>query len=194
MGNTWFWIKCHSLCAVHPHRRGEHHNRARINARAGGSSPQAWGTLDWVARWLAYPRFIPTGVGNTFPTPKTNPISPVHPHRRGEHAYRFRAVFEGYGSSPQAWGTPDCRPRHSGIYRFIPTGVGNTNHQFIGTSYNAVHPHRRGEHRFMTWPRRTWPGSSPQAWGTHYSWNLIYSDIDGSSPQAWGTPVVRLRQ
>ena len=81
-----------------------------LDNRNAGSSPRAWGTpglYSWypVKFW---PRFIPTGVGNTSVARLSLlPGLPVHPHGRGEHARGLQILFPAGG-------------------RFIPTGVGNT--------------------------------------------------------------------
>ena len=53
--------------AVHPHARGERHQRSKGLNMADGSSPRPWGTL--VTHTLANEifRFIPTPVGNAYP-------------------------------------------------------------------------------------------------------------------------------
>ena len=92
----------------------------------------------------------------------------VHPHRRGEHlcfAPQYRCA---YGSSPQAWGTFKHRSLKSVPVRFIPTGVGNIHTHCFKSSFETVHPHRRGEHRSIPCTIRFKLGSSPQAWGTSY--------------------------
>ena len=73
-------------------------------------------------------------------------MTPVHPHRRGEHGKVFRNPTFEDGSSPQAWGTLALEWQDRGATRFIPTGVGNTE---MAPEYGVamtVHPHRRGEH------------------------------------------------
>ena len=70
------------------------------------------------------------------------------------------------GSSPQAWGTSDCRVYLIGLSRFIPTGVGNMSDTYKNMMVQAVHPHRRGEHRPPLHGCKNEAGSSPQAWGT----------------------------
>ena len=70
----------------------------------------------------------------------------VHPHVRGEHAFREAAELDGFGSSPRPWGTlasATMTPRQS---RFIPTSVGNTRRYRFFSLLTPVHPHVRGEH------------------------------------------------
>ncbi len=111
-------------------------------------------------------RFIPTGVGNTTRLPGANWAVPVHPHGRGEHNKKARAVTHTGGSSPRAWGTrtvmlgPPCK------MRFIPTGVGNTTRRMVDHGTPAVHPHGRGEHEISGIGSSSPNGSSPRAWGT----------------------------
>ena len=98
---------------------------------------------------------------------------PVHPHGRGEHTQAQGATAPAIGSSPRAWGTHldgSCPARPA---RFIPTGVGNTYHHQRTNAGITVHPHGRGEHWRATTPGCTSSGSSPRAWGTHYSKNRL---------------------
>ncbi len=90
---------------VHPHRRGEHVQLQRLITVKGGSSPQAWGTYRSEILCECLLRFIPTGVGNMRKFRESEKIQTVHPHRRGEHASPTITIFDGFGSSPQAWGT-----------------------------------------------------------------------------------------
>ena len=65
VGNTSQAETINTLCAVHPHMRGEHYTDAIDNAFAYGSSPHAWGTHPSHRAQLPLFRFIPTCVGNT---------------------------------------------------------------------------------------------------------------------------------
>mgnify|MGYP000995201251 CR=1 FL=1 len=111
---------------VHPHGRGEHGGAPQYSSAADGSSPRAWGTRGPRVAAEASERFIPTGVGNTPTRVRRSYGSPVHPHGRGEHL-RLR-LLGGLvaGSSPRAWGTQRADSSMNTRYRFIPTGVGNT--------------------------------------------------------------------
>ena len=51
-------------------------------------------------------------------------------------------------------------------FRFIPTGVGNTDIVVAPVAPVTVHPHGRGEHEHDQLGRRVGRGSSPRAWGT----------------------------
>jgi len=50
-----------------------------------GSSPRAWGTLDFTIQRVDKTGFIPTRVGNTFYEKRQQHDQAVHPHARGEH-------------------------------------------------------------------------------------------------------------
>ena len=93
--------------SVHPHRRGELVPVVNVLYRTSGSSPQAWGTLYVRIGTGRRSRFIPTGVGNSGIMPAAAKSATVHPHRRGELFLRITARLFSYGSSPQAWGTPE---------------------------------------------------------------------------------------
>ena len=131
-----------------------------------GSSPQVWGTPTLTLYGCCSLRFIPTGVGNTQITKSSNRVYAVHPHRCGEHKLLFVACHRPCGSSPQVWGTHEEISNMDEGARFIPTGVGNTNLNFIWLLQSAVHPHRCGEHCNFTKTSVCQPGSSPQVWGT----------------------------
>ena len=118
--------------AVHPHGRGEHVRKPPPNDPAFGSSPRAWGTHTVLVASSAGNRFIPTGVGNTAKGYVLPAQRAVHPHGRGEHSTNSRASCTHTGSSPRAWGTPIRIEHGNGFGRFIPTGVGNTDHARIG--------------------------------------------------------------
>ena len=78
------------------------------------------------------------------------------------------------GSSPRAWGTRRLCFRRHPLFRFIPTGVGNT--FGIATRHGRipVHPHGRGEHLRSVTAMRFTAGSSPRAWGT-LSLNALFA-------------------
>ena len=167
VGNSDY-ARSHSMTpAVHPHGRGELRSPERRRFTTDGSSPRAWGTqLCSHGADLRY-RFIPTGVGNSTPQAGPPRFKTVHPHGRGELIGARPKMGKTAGSSPRAWGTP-LHHRLEGLpVRFIPTGVGNSDHDFIGVLLDAVHPHGRGELI------------------TNHESNLI---VYGSSPRAWGTP------
>ncbi len=66
VGNTRIKMVPGAVSAVHPHRCGEHWGRRIRTGRYTGSSPQVWGTRVILKLTMLLPRFIPTGVGNTF--------------------------------------------------------------------------------------------------------------------------------
>ena len=111
-------------------------------------------------------RFIPAGAGNTvIDFPSESNLS-VHPRRRGEHFLSSGTSGEGFGSSPQARGTPRTRKSWLGSARFIPAGAGNTVVPFAAAWARSVHPRRRGEHSSIPVNFSQVIGSSPQARGT----------------------------
>ena len=118
---------------------------------------------------LVFPRFIPTGVGNTSDRCDHSALTPVHPHGCGEHDHYSLSPASVVGSSPRVWGTPYRDMMNAARDRFIPTGVGNTSRMACLLRDTPVHPHGCGEHpaRVSPAPRRT--GSSPRVWGTRIS-------------------------
>ena len=96
----------------------------------------------------------------------THLARPVHPHVRGEHLDRKRALGLTDGSSPRAWGTLRRLRSWLLFLRFIPTCVGNTHIPRVRRRSPAVHPHVRGEHASRAFRAAAMVGSSPRAWGT----------------------------
>ncbi len=146
--------------------RGEHTSTMCRTMTRYGSSPHAWGTLHSKLSALRVHRFIPTCVGNTARPGLCVPLSPVHPHMRGEHAGVPLAELTVVGSSPHAWGTRLQLHRLLMLCRFIPTCVGNTRASGRGSEEDPVHPHMRGEHLRSGHIKARIVGSSPHAWGT----------------------------
>ncbi len=91
--------------AVHPHACGEHFAFRREGDAFHGSSPRLWGTslVFSVIRFRS--RFIPTPVGNIFPSCHKATEQSVHPHACGEHILFYLPLPGDGGSSPRLWGT-----------------------------------------------------------------------------------------
>ncbi len=152
--------------SVHPHACGEHPGSLRPLAYTHGSSPRMWGTLAAKPEAARTWRFIPTHVGNTAQLPGASSPGPVHPHACGEHCSEVMLAIYVRGSSPRMWGTRSVSYRWCGRCRFIPTHVGNTNHQNEPHNRKPVHPHACGEHYSMRFWLGSSYGSSPRMWGT----------------------------
>ena len=89
----------------------------------------------------------------------------VHPHGRGDNAYRYDLVPTWRGSPPRAWGQCGGGDNAARIRRFTPTGVG-TILRVVGRRLSpAVHPHGRGDNIPMKLPFASKNGSPPRAWG-----------------------------
>ena len=131
-----------------------------------GSSPRAWGTVQAGEQHRMDGRFIPTGVGNRSGHSPDRGARPVHPHGRGEQTSAIFAPSNPAGSSPRAWGTAIILFIKNVMFRFIPTGVGNSQHHRSGGIVMPVHPHGRGEQGVFSSTRSAACGSSPRAWGT----------------------------
>src|SRR5687767_3155410 len=101
-------------------------------------------------------------------------MTPVHPHKRGEHDGKTINKWLCTGSSPQAWGTRVQIVLGHVPGRFIPTSVGNTTGRPSTSGCVPVHPHKRGEHEYKSFWGTYQAGSSPQAWGTR---SPLRSDI-----------------
>ena len=148
VGNTWWNAHRRHWLPVHPHGCGEHSCNWPAPDPHRGSSPRVWGTRIQPSASFGGDRFIPTGVGNTFPKFSRRTINPVHPHGCGEHRRRLTRLPVGNGSSPRVWGTHQGKPPQKRRKRFIPTGVGNTVLAHTHPPHNSVHPHGCGEHPY----------------------------------------------
>ena len=104
-----------------------------------------WGTRETRNLFQPFRRFIPTHVGNSESICQAMTISTVHPHACGELFCGFRAIISPTGSSPRMWGTLEHPDPGFADVRFIPTHVGNSNHDFRSHKSVAVHPHACGE-------------------------------------------------
>ena len=158
------WIS--SSWTVHPHTYGELSHALFNGMIVSGSSPYIWGTPQPAQYLRRLRRFIPTYVGNSNHRPRSVSLCPVHPHIREELLSSMPMLFRLNGSSPHTWGTPlHPTARHVEL-RFIPTYVGNSTTSAGFVNRSPVHPHIRGELRFMCNQLVHVHGSSPHTWGT----------------------------
>ena len=132
-----------------------------------GSSPRVRGTHRTSLRSPAYPRFIPTGAGNTPEMRILSSVGSVHPHGCGEHNFCPACCSRPDGSSPRVRGTREKYGVVNICVRFIPTGAGNTLCSRSRLQSVAVHPHGCGEHITADGYIPVLPGSSPRVRGTH---------------------------
>jgi len=116
-----FWI---IPISVHPHIRGENLARRRFVFCGLGSPPHTWGKCSLTVPQVHDSRFTPTYVGKITPPPTEVLLNPVHPHIRGENAFRPCDLFLGSGSPPHTWGKFYQLPYPIFFDRFTPTYVG----------------------------------------------------------------------
>ena len=109
VGNISRWSGSGPAPPVHPHTRGEHLGLVIFFQPIAGSSPHTWGTSVTPASRGRSRRFIPTHVGNIDGWAWATPLSPVHPHTRGEHPTSGSKINTDNGSSPHTWGTYGIR-------------------------------------------------------------------------------------
>ncbi len=102
--------------------------------------------------------------------PQRSDRTTVHPHARGENAPNLYLVGYGNGSPPRAWGKPRLPRAGQGAIRFTPTRVGKTRPCYTQRRAWAVHPHARGENRFVAGIQTAIVGSPPRAWGKRVTW------------------------
>jgi len=159
------------MVSVHPHGRGEHAARLTEEGAKAGPSPRAWGTLTRSEVIYYGTRSIPTGVGNTTASSRSNRRPPgPSPRawgtrlRRQHRRPRYRSIPTGVGNTPPPPGGLPRGPRS----RSIPTGVGNTSQGKLDQEPMPVHPHGRGEHTVNRRLAALRSGPSPRAWGTRF--------------------------
>jgi len=166
MGNSKIVMSRQRSLTVHPHVHGELAEGLRRVRNGDGSSPRAWGTLVHFGMNQPFSRFIPTCMGNSFPSASAHRARSVHPHVHGELSGRGATFCGKSGSSPRAWGTRFYSFCHSLLHRFIPTCMGNSAHSSSPSIAPPVHPHVHGELSLPKFSVKPVPGSSPRAWGT----------------------------
>ncbi len=143
-GNTSKCSRMLSSCTVYPRWRGEHSSWPSIWKRSTGLSPLARGTHFGNRTGSTGHRFIPAGAGNTQKTRCGAGTSMVYPRWRGEHFRLLHRIYQYYGLSPLARGTPDRQSRQNPARRFIPAGAGNPPVFFRGISVSGLSPLARG--------------------------------------------------
>ncbi len=129
---------------VYPRWRGEHDYLPGGQKRGCGLSPLARGTHFGNRTGSTGHRFIPAGAGNTQKTRCGAGTSMVYPRWRGEHFRLLHRIYQYYGLSPLARGTPDRQSRQNPARRFIPAGAGNPPVFFRGISVSGLSPLARG--------------------------------------------------
>src|SRR5262249_28724168 len=92
----------------HPHARGEYGELALTRLCDTGSPPRTWGIRSGGCGCIMVARFTPTHVGNTANGTRGGHIPAVHPHARGEYAWRgfARSIFARFPPPPV--GNPGC--------------------------------------------------------------------------------------
>ena len=171
---------------VYPHRCGDNIEYLANKEMGNGSPPRVWGQR--LNRWpnLRHPRFTPTGVGTTRPSPSTTRPSTVHPHGCGDNwhpvfycpmNFWFTPTGVGTtfgledemlvqdGSPPRVWGQHPRWLVAYGLARFTPTGVGTTQSATPHSCRPAVHPHGCGDNGMDVLPVSIFDGSPPRVWG-----------------------------
>ena len=109
---------------VHPHACGGNQCTAKVPVFECGSSPRMWGKCAGISTAQAVFRFIPTHVGEMQSLPPDRPRSSVHPHACGGNCFQLPTKRSASGSSPRMWGKFVLDFLIVGVFRFIPTHVG----------------------------------------------------------------------
>ncbi len=151
--------------AVHPHVRGDGARGYFSQLLFGGSPPRAWGRRGRPGEPARPLRFTPTCVGTATPSNRTRRVGTVHPHVRGDGISNVNAAIAAYGSPPRAWGRPVSTRAPGPPNRFTPTCVGTASGLSSLVGLPPVHPHVRGDGRFLDRRHVISLGSPPRAWG-----------------------------
>ncbi len=130
-----------------------------------GPSPHAWGLRPQGHPNPLRRRAIPTCVGTNGTGRSGAAPRPVHPHERGDYAFRSETLEGILGPSPRAWGLRLQGLQNLLGQRSIPTCVGTT---------AVLYPRHGAE-----------VGPSPRAWGLLRVF-LAFIGTYGPSPHAWG--------
>ena len=93
------------------------------------------------------------------------PVTPVHPHVRGDYRSATSSTLNATGPSPRAWGLRALKLKEHRPTRSIPTCVGTTQAQGWTGNPEAVHPHVRGDYAKAKYGGGVADGPSPRAWG-----------------------------
>ena len=150
---------------VHPHVRGEDGQPTPLDDATFGSPPRTWGRPGRHIAATDLWRFTPTYVGKTYRGTGDRPRPAVHPHVRGEDAAADAYPAFDDGSPPRTWGRPVNCSIFTETSRFTPTYVGKTGTGPRRERRPPVHPHVRGEDRFLLRRWRQQRGSPPRTWG-----------------------------
>ncbi len=145
VGNTSITIFVILCISVHPHGCGEYMPTGTRTWHSSGSSPRVWGIR--LQSRILYA------------------VHAVHPHGCGEYHVWHSIIISVSGSSPRVWGILQATGKCSVCFRFIPTGVGNTESAFHAVCFKTVHPHGCGEYTGNVAGTLWDYGSSPRVWG-----------------------------
>ncbi len=131
--------------SVYPRGCGELESNLAASSLTCGLSPWVRGTHRRARRFLAYPRFIPVGAGNSASWQTGKHFLAVYPRGCGELGFVVTAALLVAGLSPWVRGTlfPTTRQAHDG--RFIPVGAGNSSPKSLAASHSSVYPRGCGE-------------------------------------------------
>ena len=115
-------------CGTPPHAWGKL-NTIYFHPRAEGTPPHAWGKHRFRPGRVVDRRYTPTCVGKTELETVRFRLDRVHPHMRGENAWRPKAA--------------------ASFNRYTPTCVGKTLEERLVEYTMEVHPHMRGENYLL---------------------------------------------
>ena len=172
--------------SVHPHVRGDDGLPWVRSRPSFGPPPRAWGRHGAGRRAERRQRSTPTCVGmTTCPAPSAT-AQAVHPHLRGDDAYRVWSFAGGFGPSPRAWGRRSLVTVQGVSQRSTPTCVGTTDAREPTASVMPVHPHVRGDDATVQTKTSTLNGPRPRAWGRARDTD-DHADEERSTPTCVGT-------
>ena len=159
--------------ADHPHAGGENVFHYGRNQLRHGPSPRGWGEHGHGRHDLAGVRTIPTRVGRTDLPPLCFRAPADHPHAGGENGICLKYRIAANGPSPRGWGELEHNLAEFNERRTIPTRVGRTLCDRLGTYGVSDHPHAGGENKLTLLTHSTTSWTIPTRVGRTASSNRI---------------------
>ena len=116
---------------------------------------------------------IPTRVGTSCKSTRTEQTLRDHPHACGDKRVSASIFNRRQGSSPRVWGQVDIAVNTADRPRIIPTRVGTRATCIVFSRSIKDHPHACGDKSPFRNPLAVCQGSSPRVWGQVSDTNLL---------------------
>ena len=129
----------------HPHAYGDKYSPDAFSRLVDGSSPRVWGQVSKVVLLLPSRRIIPTRMGTRVVFHVCYKTIGDHPHAYGDKFVYRSLVLYHKGSSPRVWGQASRIFQNLLFIGIIPTRMGTSEIDIIGTEQIEDHPHAYGD-------------------------------------------------